>query len=122
MIVDHTFFKRPKSRFATEKRGTFQEGKNECDGSLALPKNAAENEALQSILEQRNGLAVLGLSYNSAKNQFEDVDGQPVYFFNWAPGKPNDLRNNECVEMHADGQWHNIDCEVSQAIICEFEI
>uniref|UniRef100_A0A670Z0Z1 C-type lectin domain-containing protein n=1 Tax=Pseudonaja textilis TaxID=8673 RepID=A0A670Z0Z1_PSETE len=118
-IVDEKMFKRDDSK------GDFQAATTKCahmNSKLALPRNVAENSALQGIVAFRNEQAILGIIYNTAKKKFEDLNGHPLQFFNWAPGEPNNLGYEKCVEMHPNGQWHNRICDLGWSIICEVDI
>ncbi|KAM3834412.1 pulmonary surfactant-associated protein D-like isoform 1-T2 [Vipera latastei] len=118
-IVDDKMFKR------VDTKGDFQAAKSSCGhmgGNLALPRNAAENRALQTIVEWRKEQAILGITYRTPGNKFEDLNGHPLGYYNWAKGEPNNLGYEKCVEMHPDGYWHNRICELGWSIICEFKI
>uniref|UniRef100_A0A2D4FVU7 C-type lectin domain-containing protein n=1 Tax=Micrurus corallinus TaxID=54390 RepID=A0A2D4FVU7_MICCO len=118
-IVGEKIFKRDGSK------GDFQAATTICahmNSKLALPRNVAENSALHEIVAFRNEQAILGITYNTAKKKFEDLNGHPLQFFNWAPGEPNNLGYEKCVEMHPNGQWHNRICELGWSIICEVDI
>ncbi|XP_039196668.1 pulmonary surfactant-associated protein D-like [Crotalus tigris] len=118
-IVDDKIFKR------VDTKGDFQAAKNSCEymgGNLALPRNVAENRALQTIVGWRKEQAILGITYRTTGNRFEDLNGQPLGFLNWAQGEPNNLGYEKCVEIHPDGYWHNRHCDLGWSIICEFKI
>ncbi|XP_034280809.1 pulmonary surfactant-associated protein D-like isoform X2 [Pantherophis guttatus] len=119
VIVGEKMFKRGDSK------GDFQAATANCvhmNGKLALPRNVAENNALQEIVAWRKEQAILGIRYNAAEKKFEDLNGYPLQFFNWAPGEPNNLGYEKCVEIHPNGQWHNRICDLGWSIICEFNI
>uniref|UniRef100_A0A8C6VT16 C-type lectin domain-containing protein n=1 Tax=Naja naja TaxID=35670 RepID=A0A8C6VT16_NAJNA len=118
-IVGDKMFKRDDSK------GDFLAATTKCthmNSKLALPRNVAENSALQEIVAFRNEQTILGITYNAAKRKFEDLNGHPLQFSNWAPGEPNNLGYEKCVEMHPNGQWHNRICDLGWSIICEVDI
>ncbi|XP_034280798.1 pulmonary surfactant-associated protein D-like [Pantherophis guttatus] len=116
-IVDGKIFRTQKNR------GTFQDGKSGCENNLALPRNDAENKALQNILVQPGQKAVLGITYNAAENIFVDLTGQPITYSKWARGEPNVLGKNKGVMINENGEWQIEDRELdSWTIICEISI
>lgn len=117
VIVGEKIFKTDGSR------GDFHAANASCtrmDGNLALPRDAAENSALQQIVAWHNRRAVLGISYMTTQRKFVDLNGDSIGFFSWAPGEPNNVGYEKCVEMHPDGKWHDRICELDWLIICEF--
>ncbi|KAG8135207.1 hypothetical protein E2320_008254 [Naja naja] len=115
-VVGHKIFK------MEERQGTFQRAKIVCDDNLALPRNNAENQALEDLLRKTGQTAILGITYNAAGNKFEDLNGQPLQFFNWAPGEPNILGGGKCVTINTEGKWHVEDCLYERTIICELAL
>uniref|UniRef100_A0A8C5SDW4 C-type lectin domain-containing protein n=1 Tax=Laticauda laticaudata TaxID=8630 RepID=A0A8C5SDW4_LATLA len=115
-VVGHKIFK------MEEHQGTFQRGKIGCDDNLALPRNNEENQALEDLLQKPGQKAILGITYNTAENEFEDLNGHPVQFFSWAPGEPNILGEKKCVTINTEGKWHVEDCLYERTIICEVDI
>ncbi|XP_058044739.1 mannose-binding protein-like [Ahaetulla prasina] len=106
-----------------EDRGTFQHGEIACEYNLALPRNEAENTALQNILERPGEMAILGITYNKAENKFKDLSGQPLEYSKWAAGQPKILEGQTCAMIKSGGEWKTDDCNKDLwAIICEFKI
>ncbi|XP_060098592.1 pulmonary surfactant-associated protein D-like [Heteronotia binoei] len=103
--------------------GDYETAKILCSqmgATIALPKNAAENKAVQQIVQWQNKKAVLGATDSDKEGTFKNASGKIVTYFNWAPGEPNNLQNEDCVEMHPDGKWHDRRCGLEWIIICEF--
>uniref|UniRef100_A0A8D0BQY3 C-type lectin domain-containing protein n=1 Tax=Salvator merianae TaxID=96440 RepID=A0A8D0BQY3_SALMN len=103
--------------------GDYDAARNSCShmgATLASPRNAEENSALQQIVIWHNRKAVLGINDKATENRFEYLDGQVIEYTNWAPGEPNNIDNEDCVEMHPDGKWHDRTCDLAWLIICEF--
>nr|XP_016851018.1 PREDICTED: pulmonary surfactant-associated protein D isoform X2 [Anolis carolinensis] len=104
-------------------RGDFDAAQANCEhmgGTLAVPRNAAENSALHQIVAWHNGRAVLGINDRATEGKFEDLNGQVIEYSNWAPGEPNNVGNEDCAEMHPDGKWHDRGCALEWLVICEF--
>ncbi|KAF7247294.1 Pulmonary surfactant-associated protein D [Varanus komodoensis] len=89
-------------------------------GTLAMPRNAAENSAIQQIVVWHNKRAVLGITDRSTEGRFEYPDGNAISYSNWAPGEPNSAGNEDCVEVHPDAKWHDRSCFLEFLILCEF--
>nr|XP_028585043.1 pulmonary surfactant-associated protein D-like [Podarcis muralis] len=104
-------------------RGDYDAARETClrmGGALASPRNAAENSALQKIVTWYNRRAVLGINDMATEGRFEYLNGDVIGYSNWAPGEPNNLGNEDCVEMHQDGKWHDRGCTLEWLVICEF--
>lgn len=104
-------------------RGDYDAAKDTClrmGGTLASPKNAAENDALRHIVEWHRSTAILGIDDLKREGRFEHLDGKGLEYSNWAPGEPNNAGNEHCVEMHPDGRWHDRSCDIGLLIICVF--
>ncbi|XP_077206967.1 pulmonary surfactant-associated protein D-like [Paroedura picta] len=103
--------------------GDYETAKNICSqmgAMIASPRNAAENKAVQQIVQWQNRKALLGISDAETEGRFVDPSGVEVRYSNWAPGEPNNLENEDCVEMHLDGRWHDRRCGFVWLVICEF--
>ncbi|KAM8872531.1 uncharacterized protein ACB058_004460 isoform 1-T1 [Synchiropus picturatus] len=50
-------------------------------------------------------------------------DGWPVFFTNWGPGEPSNIKGEGCVSMHASrflhGTWNDTDCDQAKAFVCK---
>ncbi|KAG8521827.1 Pulmonary surfactant-associated protein A [Galemys pyrenaicus] len=79
-------------------------------GSIAVPRNPEENEALASIVKKHNTYAYLGLQEGSKPGDFHYLDEAPVNYTNWYPGEPRGRGKEKCVEMYTDGQWNDKNC------------
>lgn len=45
--------------------------------------------------------------------------GVPFGFTNWAPGEPNDVGGEDCLQVSGNGAWNDIACSHVGAIACE---
>ncbi|KAM5140402.1 uncharacterized protein ACMZJ9_014232 [Mantella aurantiaca] len=74
----------------------------EAGGTLATPRNAAENSAIMGVIRTQGAtnMAVLGISDVQVEGKFQYLTGEEVNFTNWNPGEPNNIKNIEdCVQM-----------------------
>lgn len=103
----------------------FQEAQQVCaqaGGQLPSPRSAAENEALQELVEFENkGAAFLSMTDSETEGTFTYPGGEPLGYSNWAPGEPNNNGGNEdCVEIFTNGKWNDKSCGEKRLVICEF--
>ncbi|XP_054585141.1 pulmonary surfactant-associated protein D [Eptesicus fuscus] len=103
----------------------FQEAKQVCaqaGGHLPSPRSAAENKALQQLVEAEDkGAAFLSMTDSQTEGKFIYPGGEPLGYSNWNPGEPNNKGGNEdCVEIFTKGKWNDIPCEEKRLVICEF--
>ncbi|NXL85623.1 MBL protein, partial [Alectura lathami] len=107
---------------STGKKDTFENGKSFCakaGGALATPRNEAENTALKGLVKPSTQ-AYIGLSDAQTEGRFVYLSGGPVTYTNWKTGEPNNVRNEDCVEIEESGKWNDLDCSDSDKfIICE---
>ncbi|XP_059518198.1 pulmonary surfactant-associated protein D-like [Myotis daubentonii] len=104
---------------------TFYEAWQVCaqaGGQLPSPRSAAENHALQLLLEAEDkGAAFLSMTDFKKKGWFTYPGGKPLVYSNWNPGEPNNDGGKEhCVEMYTTGKWNDKVCGVKRLVICEF--
>uniref|UniRef100_G1Q512 C-type lectin domain-containing protein n=1 Tax=Myotis lucifugus TaxID=59463 RepID=G1Q512_MYOLU len=103
----------------------FQEAEQMCaqaGGQLPSPRSAAENYALQQLVEAKNsGAAFLSMTDFWMEGRFTYPEGVPLVYSNWAPGEPNDDSGREdCAEIMANGKWNDVPCGAKRLVICEF--
>ncbi|XP_054436403.1 mannose-binding protein A-like isoform X1 [Pteronotus mesoamericanus] len=90
----------------------------ELQATVATPKNAEENEAIQGVAKDN---AFLGITDEVTEGQFVYVTGGRLTFSNWKKGEPNDFGSGEdCVILKDDGEWNDISCSSSYLAVCEF--
>lgn len=96
----------------------------EAGGNLATPRNAAENKALQELLQSKDSdKALLGMSDIQVEWTFRYLTGDRVTFTNWSPGEPNNHKNNEdCVVILGNGKWNDVPCSDHFLVICELQL
>ncbi|NWY68335.1 SFTPA protein, partial [Erithacus rubecula] len=105
------------------KRADFATSLRTCEqfgGTLATPKNEAENKAIMDIVKQYNQYAYLGIREGETPGQFKYINGMPLDYSNWHQNKPDGKGKEKCVEMYTDGTWNDRSCNVNRLTICEF--
>lgn len=101
----------------------FETTRQECQnsgGSVATPKNEAENEAILGIVKEKNRYAYLGMKEGPVPGEFLYLDRSSVNYTNWRRYEPNGKGAENCVEMNTDGGWNDKKCNQYRLTICEF--
>lgn len=87
-------------------------------GTVAIPRNAEENQAIQEVAK---GNAFLGITDEVTEGQFMYVTGGNIAYSNWKKNEPNNYGSGEdCVVMVEGGIWNDISCQASFISVCEF--
>lgn len=87
-------------------------------GTVATPKNAEENKAIQDVASDN---AFLGITDEVTEGQFMYVTGGKLAYSNWKKNEPNNFGAGEdCVIIQRDGLWNDYSCAASVLAICEF--
>lgn len=51
------------------------------------------------------------------------TDGWPVFFTQWGPGEPSNIKDEGCVTMHGSrafhGTWNDTGCNLMKPYICK---
>ncbi|XP_004765355.2 mannose-binding protein C [Mustela putorius furo] len=89
----------------------------ELQGTVASPRNAEENKAIQDVAKST---AFLGITDEVTEGQFMYVTGESVTYSNWNTGEPNDASGEDCVTILEDGLWNDISCSIPHLAVCEF--
>ena len=77
--------------------------------------DAAENAYVRALVQ---GLAWIGGDDLTAEQAFGWLDGT-IGYTNWSTGEPNDIGNEDCLVMYADGTWNDQSCEITSPVVCE---
>lgn len=90
----------------------------ELQGTVAIPRNAEENKAIQEVA---TGIAFLGITDEATEGQFMYVTGGRLTYSNWKKDEPNNHGSGEdCVIILDNGLWNDISCQASFKAVCEF--
>uniref|UniRef100_A0A8D2AQZ9 Mannan-binding protein n=1 Tax=Sciurus vulgaris TaxID=55149 RepID=A0A8D2AQZ9_SCIVU len=90
----------------------------ELQATVATPKNAEENKAIQDVARD---IAFLGITDEVTEGQFTYLTGGRLTYSNWKTNEPNDHGSGEdCVIILKEGLWNDISCSSSFLAVCEF--
>ncbi|XP_031217758.1 mannose-binding protein A isoform X1 [Mastomys coucha] len=90
----------------------------ELQGTVAIPRNAEENKAIQEVAK---GTAFLGITDEVTEGQFMYVTGGRLTYSNWKKNEPNDYGSGEdCVTILDNGLWNDGSCQSLHVAVCEF--
>ncbi|XP_057591727.1 mannose-binding protein A-like [Hippopotamus amphibius kiboko] len=90
----------------------------ELGATVATPKNAEENKAIQDMAPD---MAFLGITDEVTEGQFMYVTGGMLGYSNWKENEPNNHGSGEdCVLLLGNGLWNDISCASSFLAVCEF--
>jgi C1A family cysteine protease len=92
---------------------TWHEAKSHCEnigGHLATITSLDENLFVYKLFSGGWNRAWLGATDEQTEGIWEWVTGEPWGFTNWAPGEPNNLDNENYLEMYgwAEGRWNDV--------------
>ncbi|XP_035882644.1 mannose-binding protein A-like [Phyllostomus discolor] len=91
---------------------------NELQATVATPKSAEENEAIQHVAEDT---AFLGITDEVTEGQFVYMTGGGLTYSNWKKDEPNNYGSGEdCVALRTDRLWNDVFCSSSYLAVCEF--
>ncbi len=63
----------------------------------------------------------IGLEDLAVEGTYVWSDGSPANYLAWAPGEPNNVDNENCVELALEDSynWNDTNCENQQSFVCE---
>ncbi len=87
---------------------------------LFVPESLAENDWVsQRAQELQPGSFWIGMNDLDQEGTFLTVDGQPIAYFGWSDGEPNDANGEDCVEQYDFGRWNDRPCDDELPYVCE---
>ncbi|XP_031756639.1 C-type lectin domain family 3 member A isoform X2 [Xenopus tropicalis] len=107
----------------------FHEANEDCiakGGTLAIPRDAEENNALRDYGKKSlrgSGEFWLGINDMVNEGKFVDVNGVAITYFNWER-PPNGGKRKNCALLNqaSQGKWVDEVCRSLKKYICEFII
>ena len=87
----------------------------EQGGHLATVDTAEEARRIDGYVIE----GWIGLDDRDFEGEYTWVDGTPFAFGAWAEHEPNQDGDEDCVYADHNGEWHDVDCGLSRAFICE---
>jgi len=88
-------------------------------GYLATVADSGENAFLDSIHSRPH----IGGCDADVEGTFTWITGETWSFENWAPNEPNNMSDEDCVEIYGGGIWNDIWCTsnpYTSGFVCEF--
>ncbi|XP_036306264.2 CD209 antigen-like protein C isoform X5 [Pipistrellus kuhlii] len=85
---------------------------------LVVISNAEEQKFLKSWDIRKNKDAWIGLSDEHSEGSWKWVDNTSLHISFWKEGEPNNVGDEDCVELSGDG-WNDSLCNEEQFWICE---
>ena len=85
---------------------------------LVVIDDAAELAIVDQISDVQ--FAWIGVNDQETEGAFVTVIGEPATFLPWNVGEPNDVDNEDCVELLGD-KLNDRSCEIRRAYVCECE-
>ncbi|XP_053550768.1 C-type lectin domain family 3 member A [Bombina bombina] len=118
-----------KCYLSFEETKHFHEANEDCiakGGTLAIPRDAEENNALRDYGKrslQGAGEFWLGINDMVNEGKFVDVNGIAITYFNW-DRQPNGGKRKNCALLiqASQGKWIDEVCRSLKKYICEFII
>ena len=90
-------------------------------GYLSILNDAAENMFVQSI----NSRPHLGACDADTEGNWQWLDGSSLTYVSWSAGEPNNMNDEDCLELaYTGGYWNDIWCSsnpYTAGYVCEFE-
>ncbi|KAE8608329.1 hypothetical protein XENTR_v10011466 [Xenopus tropicalis] len=118
-----------KCYLSFEETKHFHEANEDCiakGGTLAIPRDAEENNALRDYGKKSlrgSGEFWLGINDMVNEGKFVDVNGVAITYFNWER-PPNGGKRKNCALLNqaSQGKWVDEVCRSLKKYICEFII
>ena len=90
--------------------------RNTIGTRLATIKTSMDNARADAVCTSK---CYIGINDRNAEGYFINPDGVRATYTNWSPGEPNNVGNEDCVEIYAGGKWNDISCYSRKAFICD---
>ncbi|MEZ4448087.1 MAG: C-type lectin domain-containing protein [Nannocystaceae bacterium] len=89
-------------------------------GDLAIPETPREHDLLAAWIAGNAASWWIGLEDQVNEGDFRWVDGGAPTTTWWAKGEPNNLEDEDCVEVNAaTGLWNDAQCGLLRPFLCE---
>ncbi|MDD1448344.1 hypothetical protein MEN98_19955, partial [Dolichospermum sp. ST_sed8] len=121
-IVENKFFEYNGSKYLLTGPGTWQQAQAQAQslgGNLVTINNQAEQDWLVSTFGPSEQLWI-GLTDEVTEGQYKWASSETSTYTNWSPGEPNNLENEDYVEI-INGEWNDLPSTFSRRGIIEIK-
>ncbi|KAM7392700.1 hypothetical protein PAMA_007697 [Pampus argenteus] len=108
-----------------EEPATWDAAQTACQqegGNLASIDMSYDQAFVAGVVIQGKADAWIGLRRKD-DGSYTWTDGWPVFFTQWGPGEPSNIKDEGCVSMHASrafhGTWNDTKCDQAKPYICK---
>ncbi|CAJ1070748.1 macrophage mannose receptor 1 [Xyrichtys novacula] len=108
-----------------EEKATWDAAQAACvkeGGNLASIDMSYDQAFVAGVVLQGREDAWIGLRRKD-NGSYTWTDGWPVFFTQWGPGEPSNIKDEGCVSMHGarafHGTWNDTKCDVAKNYICK---
>ncbi|XP_045124558.1 macrophage mannose receptor 1-like [Portunus trituberculatus] len=91
-------------------------------GELVSILSHEENYWIESMIYNKDGMAMWTGGRALMGTGYEWLDGEPFIYDNWASGEPNNVHDQEdCISMYTNNQgyWNDLNCGIEAGRICK---
>ena len=121
-IVENKFFEYNGSKYLLTGPGTWQQAQAQAQslgGNLVTINNQAEQDWLVSTFGVTEDLWI-GFTDEVTEGQYKWASSETSTYTNWSPGEPNNLENEDYVEI-INGEWNDLPSTFSRRGIIEIK-
>ena len=109
-----------------ESNVSWNEAKRICEsygGHLVTITSAEENSVVKSLASKAKNNVWYGATDKETEGVWKWITGEAFTFSDWATGEPNNLDNQDYLQLLSKNQWDDVqECELTyQSFICEIE-
>ncbi|XP_023264465.1 macrophage mannose receptor 1-like [Seriola lalandi dorsalis] len=108
-----------------EEPATWDTAQTACSqqgGNLASIDMSYDQAFVAGVVLQGKADAWIGLKRKD-DGSYMWTDGWPIFFTQWGPGEPSNIKDEGCVSMHASrvfhGTWNDTKCDQAKPYICK---
>nr|XP_040053507.1 macrophage mannose receptor 1 [Gasterosteus aculeatus aculeatus] len=103
--------------------GAAQTACEQQGGNLASVDMSYDQAFIAGAVLQGKADAWIGLRRKDEDGSYSWTDGWPVFFTQWGPGEPSNVKDEGCVSMHASrafhGTWNDTRCDQAKPYVCK---
>ncbi|KAM4636303.1 pulmonary surfactant-associated protein D-like [Discoglossus pictus] len=92
----------------------------DAGGTLPIPLNAQESNAVLKFAKAYNINTYLGINDIKDEGIYRDLTGRQVTYTPWESNEPNNDKNEDCIEVLPSGGWNDGQCPNTRLVVCQF--